>query len=400
MTDLQALLAQAADDLVPERDPLGGHLDGVRRLVRRRRAIRRVQAGAGAVVGVAAIGTATLWTLPGPVTPAVPAAWCGEPAIEVLPAPGELDGFATLQVSDGMSLTMRAQLENLGDAEATTADEVVLVVSLQGTGEVIGYAAVTLEPVTIAPGTAGDVLASATLESCARAGVTAGGPLPDGVYDLTLTGTATAADGTELPWRAATNGIRVTDGQVVDPQADGEPDGEATPAAAFTPICGDMIPAVAENPMWASTAASGAGPFHAGDPDEPYTDGLPLDLTIGTVSDAPLSGELSAEVVTVLTDLSGNVITWWRASEHGRPLDLGPALDLAAGGEQVFEGFAWFPVVDSCAGEPTPLPDGDYRLFTWAEVGVRAGEGDALETYPMVGAPLDVSVTDGAMSIG
>src|SRR5690606_15254952 len=233
MTDLRALLIQAADDLVPERDPLGGHLDGVRRLVRRRRAIRRVQAGAGAVVGVAAIGTATLWTMPGPVTPAEPAALCGESAVEVLPAAGELDGFATLQVSDGMAVTMRAQLENLTGAEAATTGAVALVVSLQGTGEVIGYAAVTPGPVTIAPGTAGDVLASATLESCARPQVAAGGPLPEGVYDLTLTGTATAADGTELPWQAATSGIRVADGQVVDPEADGEPDGGAAPDAPF-----------------------------------------------------------------------------------------------------------------------------------------------------------------------
>lgn len=394
---LHALLRDAADDLVPEHDPLGGRLDGVRRLVRRRRAVRRVQAGAGAVVGVAAIGSASLLFGPTPFPgPAGPPAVCGESFIDALPAAGHLDGFATIQASQGQSVTMRTQLENVGEVAAATVGEVQLVVSLPGTGRVVGHGTASPGAQTeIAPDSAGDVVTTATLVSCGFSGSAAGDPLPDGTYDLTLTGAAETTDGTEVPWQAATTGLTIEGGQAQATDSGGPAiDGE------FAPVCGEMIPAVPENPMWASTAAAGTGPFAAGDPDEPYVDGVTLDLTIGTTSAEPLSGELSAEVVTVLTDLDGNVITWWRASDHGRPLDLGPELDLAAEGTRVIDGFAWFPVLDTCATEPTAIADGDYRIFTWVEVSVRASSSDAVEIYPMVSVPLDIEVSGGELSVG
>lgn len=385
MTDLRAALTAAADDLVPERDPLEGRLDGVRRLVRRRRAVRRAQAGAGALVGVAALGSTSMLLWPEPNDPAG-VAGCGDVVSEVLPAAGDLGGFATVQRADGLSISVRTQLENLGDVEVTTTGEVQLILSAPGTGEVLGT--VNVEPgeqATVAAGISGDVFMTASLTDCD------GEPLADGSYDLTVTGTARAADGTEVGWSAPSSGITVTDGAVQE---------ESGPAEAFAPVCGEMIPAVAENPMWASTAAAGVGPFQPGDPDAPYTQGMALDLTIGTTSHVALSGEVSPEIVTVLTDLDGTVLTWWRASEHGRPLDLGPSLALASQSSTVLEGFAWFPVLDTCANVSSAIPDGVYRLFTWTEVTVRAEGSDAVEHYPMVSVPLDVTVTDGAMSAG
>lgn len=395
-TDLSTLLSRAADDLVPEPFPLEGHLDGVRRLVRRRKAVRRVQAGAGAVLGVTALGSAAMLLTPGPAPlPAGPSAACGELFTDALPAPGEIDGFATLQTANGMSVSMRTQLENLGDVDVTTAGDVQLLVSLQGTGQVVGYAQVTPDaPTTVMAGTSGNVFATAILVSCGFAGTAAGDPLPDGTYDLNLTGTATAPDGSEIQWTAMTNGIRVEGGQVGNFAT--EPDPEPSADGTFEPVCGEMIPAVAENPMWASLAAPAAS-FMAADPDVPYDGGMPLDVTLGTLSDVPLSGELSPEIVVVLTHLDGTVVTWWRASDHDRPLDLGPAIELAAEGSQAFDGFGWFPVVDACAGD-TQIADGSYRVFGWIEATVRAEGSDAVERYPVLTAPLDVSVFDGVLA--
>lgn len=391
-TDLSALLARTADDLVPERDPLGGRLDGVRRLVRRRQAVRRVQAGAGAAVGIVAIGSTTLLLGPGPgPAPADPFGVCGESWGDVVPPEGDLDGFATIQASDGMSVSVRTQLENVSDGELTTTGDVVYLVSLQGRGDVVGYAAVTPgQPATVLPGTSGDVITTATLVSCGFAGTAAGDPLPDGTYDLQLTGSAVAADGSEIPWTAHTNGVTIDGGQVSENITEPDP----TADAAFEPVCGEQIPAVPENPMWA-TVAGPAASFMPADPDAPYEGGMPLDITVGTTSTEPLSGELSPEVVVVLTHTDGTVVTWWRASDHGRPLDLGSAVELPAEGSQVFERFGWFPVVDSCAGD-APLADGDYRMFAWAEVATDTTSG--FERYPVLTAPLDVTVGDGVLT--
>lgn len=393
--DLRTLLAGAADDLVPEPHPLESHLDGVRRLVRRRQAVRRVQAGAGVAVGIVAIGSTAVLLAPDPGPgPAGSVDVCGEFFGDLLPPAGDVDGVAVVQASDGMAVSVRTQLENLGGGELTTAGDVRYLVSLHGTGEVVGYGVATPSgPTTILPGTSGDVITTATLVSCGFAGSAAGDPLPDGSYDLTLTGTAIAADGAEVGWSAGTaDELRVENGQVSEGTVAPDP----TADAAFEPVCGEQIPAVAENPMWA-TIAGPAASFVPADPDTPYDGGMPLDVTLGTTSDQPLSGELSPEVVVVLTRLDGTVVTWWRASEHDRPLDLGPAIELPAEGSQVFEGFGWFPVVDACSGG-APIADGDYRMFAWLSATVRTEGSDAVERYPVLSAPLDVTVGGGVMT--
>lgn len=394
-TDLGALLAGAADDLVPEPFPLDDQVDGVRRLVRRRQAVRRVQAGAGAVLGVAAIGSTAMLLRPAPdPLPAGPAEACGEFFGDVVPSVGDLDGFATIQDADGLSVTMRTQLENVGDLDVTTIGDVRMLVSFFGTGRVAGYAEVApTSQTTVLAGGSGDLFATASLVSCGFAGSSAGDPLPDGTYDLTLTGTATASDGSEIGWTASTNGLRVEDGQASDYTTDPGP--EPTAEGTFEPVCGEMIPAVPENPLWASVAGPAAS-FMSADPDVPYDGGMPLDVTLGTTSAEPLTGELSPEIVVVLTDLDGTVVTWWRASEHGRPLDLGPAMVMPAEGSQLFEGFGWFPVVDSCNGG-SEIADGEYRVFAWLSATVMS-EGSAAVEHPVLTAPLDVTVADGVLS--
>ena len=396
MTDLATLLARAADDLVPEHQPFTDRVGGVSRRIRRRRTVRSVQTGAAAMVGVVAIGSSALLLAPGPgPDPAGPPAVCGESAADVLPAAGDLDGVATIQASDGMSVSTRTQLENLGDVDATTTGTVRYLVSLQGTGQVVGYSEIVPDAQTTVPaGTSGEVVTTATLVSCGFAGTGAGDPLPDGIYDLTLTGTAQAPDGSEIGWTSATNGITVEDGQVRATTGAPDPTTDPTPDAAFEPSCGAMIPAVAENPMWATLDAPAAS-FMPADPDAPYQGGMSLDVTVGTVSTEPIVGELSPEIVVVLTDHDGTVVTWWRASDHGRPLDLGAAIDLPAEGSQLFEGFGWFPVTDACADD-APIADGGYRLFGWVEVAADTGAG--AERYPVLTAPLDVTVADSVLT--
>lgn len=392
-TDLGTLLGRAADDLVPEPFPLEERLDDVRRRVRRRRAVRRVQAGAGALVGVTALGSLAALLAPelGP-GPAGPAAVCGEPIGAVLPEAGPVDGFATLQTADGTSVTLRTQLENPTGDDVTTTGDVTLLVSLHGTGHVVGHAVAPAQPTTVAAGTSGDLVTTVPLAACGFAGAAAGDPLPDGTYDLTLTGTAVTDTGEQVPWTAATAGIRVTDGAIGDLAV---PDPGPTADGTFAPVCGAMVPAVPESDLWATLAAPAAS-FSPAEPDAPYDGGMPLDVTLGTTAPEPVAGELSPEVVVVLTDRDGVVVTWWRASEHGRPLDLGPAVELPAEGSQAFPGFAWFPVVDDCAGG-APVADGDYRLLTWLSVTVQDGEG-GVEHRPVLTAPLDVTVGAGVMT--
>lgn len=386
-TDLHALLARAADDLVPEPVPLEGRLDGVRRLVRRRRAVRRVQSGAGAVVGVAAIGSVAMLTLPGQQSPAEPSTVCGESSPDVLPDPSALDGFATLQLSEGMSVSMRAQLENLSEVVMAPEGDVQLIVSLPGTGQVVGHGSTTPDqPTAIAPDSAGDVFATATLVSCGFADSAAGGPLPDGSYDLTLTGVAAEPDGGEVAWTASTNGIAVEDGQVNDDVGPGPED--------VALVCGEMIPAAPENEFWATMSpVGGPGPYPAADPAHPEQGGVLFDVTVGSTSDEAISAAMASETVTVLTDLGGDVVSWWRASDwRSAEAEVVP-LELAPGGTQTVAGGAWFPVVDSCAAD-APIADGAYRLFGWVAIEV----DDAVA--PVLTAPLEITVAAGSLTVG
>jgi len=386
--DLHGLLGRAAEDLVPEPDAFADRLDGVARLVRRRRAVRRVQSGAGAVVGVVAIGSTAIMLRPdlGPGPAALPAA-CGEPVGDALPDTRDLIGLSTVLASDGMTVSVHSELENPGDVDVTTTGDVQLLVSLPGTGAVVGHAeAAPAGEATVTVGGTGVVLTDATLVSCGFAGAAAGDPLPDGSYDLTLTGRATRPDGTELGWSASTTGITVEDGQVNDDVGRG-PDDVAL-------VCGEMIPAAPENQFWATmTPVGGPGPYPAADPAHPEQGGVTLDVTVGTTSDEPVSAAITAETVTVLTDLGGDVVSWWRASDwRSAEAEVVP-LELAPSGTQTAASSAWFPVLDSCAGG-APIADGAYRLFGWVSIEV----DDAVA--PVLTAPLEITVAGGSLTVG
>jgi hypothetical protein len=386
--DLHGLLGRAAEDLVPEPDAFADRLDGVARLVRRRRAVRRVQSGAGAVVGVVALGSAAVLLVPdiGPDLAGQPAA-CGEFVGDALPDTRELMGSATVLASDGMTVSVHSELENLGDVDVTTIGDVQLWVSLPGTGAVVGHAeAGPAEQTTVTVGATGVVLTDATLVSCGVGGAVAGDPLPDGTYDLTLTGTASRPDGSETGWTASTMGITVEDGQIDDDLGRGPED--------VALVCGEMIPVAPENVFWATmTPVAGPGPYSAADPAHPEQGGVTFDVTVGTTSDEQISAAMASETVTVLTDLGGTVVSWWRASDWMSGEAEPVPLELAPGGTQTVAGGAWFPVLDSCGGD-APIADGAYRLFGWVTIEVDGA------VAPVLTAPLEITVAGGSLTVG
>jgi len=118
-----------------------------------------------------------------------------------------------------------------------------------------------------------------------------------------------------------------------------------------------------------------------------------FDVTVGSTSDEQVSAAMASETVTVLTDLGGTVVSWWRASDwRSAEAELVP-LELAPGGTQTVAGGAWFPVLDSCGGD-APIADGAYRLFGWVTIEVDDG------VAPVLTAPLEITVAGGSLTVG
>ncbi|WP_154795724.1 hypothetical protein [Occultella kanbiaonis] len=400
--NLDELLREVAETTVPEADPLTGRLGAIRSRVRHRRTVNRVGSSAVGVVGVAgvaAIGTLT-WqaTQPDPPAPPVSTAWdyCGSRLADVVSSASVSSGPASLTMADGMRLAVATTVTNPGSTEVQAAPA-QLVVYLFGGGDIVGLAtAGGTEPTTLGPGASGVVAALGTVGACGSETVAQGDPLPDGTYGLMLTGGLTPLGG---DWHSDAVIIDVTDGRVTTVE-DPDPTADPTDASAggYAPVCGEVTPAAGENPLYV-TLGTDAGPHRAGDPDEPGTDGLSLDLTIGSVNAGHLTGTVNAQTVTMITDLDGRVLSWWRAGTTGGP-PSGTPLDLPADGSQLVLTGAWHPLTDTCTDPSTdvpPLPDGDYRVFVAVGFGIDAPEHPA--SWEVLSAPLELTVTGGDAAV-
>ncbi|CAM3738369.1 hypothetical protein OCAE111667_24430 [Occultella aeris] len=398
--NLNELLREVAETTVPEADPLGERLGAIRSRVRHRRTVNRVGSSAVGMVGVAgvaAIGTLT-WQAAQPEPPASPAGtpweYCDLSVADVVGSTSAPSGPASLTMVDGMQLAVATTVTNPGSTQAQAAPA-QLVVYLFGGGDIVGLASAGgTEPTTLGPGASDVVAALGTVGACASGSVSQGDPLPDGRYGVMLTGDLTPDGG---DWHSDAVIIDVTGGQIAavtdDPDPTADPDASA---GGYTPVCGEVTPAVGENPLYV-TLGTDAGPHQPGDPDHPGTDGLSLDLTVGSVNAGHLTGTAGAETVTMITDLDGRVRSWWRAT-GGSP--SGAPLDLPADGSQLLPAAAWHPLTDTCTDTSTEgrlLPDGDYRVFVAVGFGIDAPEHPA--TWEVLSAPLELTVTGGGAAV-
>lgn len=404
--NLHEMLHDAADAGVPEAEPFAGRMDAIRRRVRNRRNLARAgssTAGVVGIAGVAAVGTLT-WQAarPGPEQSPVPVPElyaCGLAYPGVLDLPeGQVEATGAFGGSDGMQVSLTTRLENAGDVSVTTAAPATdVLVTLAGTGEVVGIGLIATSDgtLTLEPGGTSELSTEATLASCGTDAVGPGDPLPDGQYVLVTTGVLTprGAGPASSAWLSDGILIDVSDGQVSE-VPNGDPTGTPTTPAAFAPVCGQIIPAVAENLLWV-TASSDVGPHYPAHPYQPGISGLTLDLTIGSTSTQEITGTVSTDTVVVLTDDTGVVLSWWRPGSEGQD-----ALAVAPGAQASFPALAWHPLIDNCtpgAVDDEPLPDGDYRLF--AMVTAVVDDGGSPTTWEVLSPPLDLSAASDAVTI-
>ena len=404
--NLHEMLHDAADAGVPEAEPFAGRMDAIRRRVRNRRNLARAgssTAGVVGIAGVAAVGTLT-WQAarPGPEQSPVPVPElyaCGLAYPGVLDLPeGQVEATGAFGGSDGMQVSLTTRLENAGDVSVTTAAPATdVLVTLAGTGEVVGIGLIATSDgtLTLEPGGTSELSTEATLASCGTDAVGPRDPLPDGPYVLVTTGVLTprGAGPASSAWLSDGILIDVSDGQVSE-VPNGDPTGTPTTPAAFAPVCGQIIPAVAENLLWV-TASSDVGPHYPAHPYQPGISGLTLDLTIGSTSTQEITGTVSTDTVVVLTDDTGVVLSWWRPGSEGQD-----ALAVAPGAQASFPALAWHPLIDNCtpgAVDDEPLPDGDYRLF--AMVTAVVDDGGSPTTWEVLSPPLDLSAASDAVTI-
>ncbi|MBZ2197315.1 hypothetical protein [Occultella gossypii] len=440
--NLSELLGDSASEVVPEPEPMAAHLGTIRRRVRRRRTLNR--AGSGAVgtlcvAGLVAAGVLTwqnsrpTWVL-GPTSEAFAACGLSAPdAVELPQAMIEADAWLaasspTVATSDAPRIDVITHLTNIDDTDFTTPAAGTDVLLLDpDTGLVVGVGvpgpgATSADAAELPVGGSASVLARVSLVSCGGSGVARGAPVPDGTYHLATTdalsdavgtspdGTSDGTDGTDAPvaaWLAGGPPLLISGGVATVPDGDGggptpdpEDDGGTTSepeegaTVAFTPVCGAMIPAAPENPMWL-TVGTDTGPHLPStdaDAGPGSSSGITLDLTLGSLADVSLDGTLS-EVTTVITDLDGVVVEHWTA-------DGELPFEVAADGQLTLSGAAWHPLTAACAGDPEgPIADGDYRLFVGMSLIADGAGFEHTASWLLLSAPLDVTIDGGALTV-